>query len=398
MVIFVSLIPIPMERLSEITAIVTGGHTRLGYVLVGLVLVLFGVELIYWLGRYGRLSKYRNVRRQNPREVDGISVVVILTDDFEYLENTVPVIMGQEYADFELVVVDVSSSPEFADELQMLKARYPRLSSARLDPDPRFRISNKMIYNVGIKTAHYGNVILTTPDAAPVSSKWLDCMAKGFANGEILIAYCGLEKKRGLANGIMRCGRLMTSVRYLSAAAAGHPYRGILQNLGINKELYIEKRGFNRLNITVGEDDLFVQKLARYGDTSIIMNPHATMRQTIYGGLGGWWRQRRLLGTTRESYPGRARRATTAELWFRFILMLAIAACGVYMPLYTALGAAAVWIIRSFIVRHQTVRISRRLGEKGLGGWMMLYDIVEPFVYIILTVLRYIRPPKENWK
>ena len=387
-----------MERLGEIAAIITGEHTILGYVLVGLVLLLFGVDMVYWIGRYGRLSKYRNVRRQHPRKVDGISIVVILTDDFEYLENTIPVIMGQEYPDFELVVVDVSSSPEFADELHMLKTRFTNLATARLDPDPRFRISNKMIYNVGIKTARYGNVILTTADAAPDSSKWLDCMAKGFANGEILIAYCGLEKQPGLINRLMRCGRLMTSVRYLSAAASGYPYRGILQNLGINRELYIEKRGFNRLNLTVGEDDVFVQKLARYGDTSIIMNPHAVMRQTIWGGLRGWWRQRKLLSTTRELYPGRARRATMAELFFRFALMLAVAACAVYMPLYTALGAAAVWIIRSFIVRHQTVRICRRLGENGLGSMMMIYDIIEPFVHMTLTASRYIQPPKENWK
>lgn len=385
-----------MEKLSEIVAIITGEHTTLGCVLMGLVLTLFGVELIYWLGRYGRLAKYRNVRRQHPREVDGISIVVILTDDFDYLENTIPVIMGQEYPDFELVVVDVSSSAEFADELQMLKTRFPNLTSARLDPDPRFRISNKMIYNVGIKTARYGNVILTTPDASPTSSKWLDCMAKGFANGEILIAYCGLEPTRG--NGLMRCSRLMTSVRYLSAAAAGHPYRGILQNLGINKELYLEKRGFNRLDMTVGEDDIFVQKLARYGDTSIIMNPHATMRQRIWDGLRGWWRQRRLLSTTLDLYPGRARRATTTELCFRFALMLSITACAVYMPLFTALGAAVIWIIRALVVRHQTVRICRRLGEKGLAGWMMFYDLVEPFAYMTLTVSRYIRRPKENWK
>lgn len=387
-----------MDKLSEIVAIITGEHTVSGYVLLGLVLALFGVELIYWLGRYGRIARYRNVRRRNPREVDGISVVVILTDDFAYLENTVPKIMGQDYSDFELVIVDVSSTADFADELRMLRMRYPNLTTARLDPDPRFRISNKMIYNVGIKTAHYGSVILTTPDACPTSSKWLDCMAKGFANGEILVSYCGLEEMPGAGNRLMRCARLMVSVRYLSAAVAGRPYRGILQNLGINRQLYIEKRGFNRLDMTVGEDDLFVQKLARWGDVSTIMNPHATVRQTIHGGFSGWWRQRKLLGTTRGFYPGWAQRETTMELCFRFALLLAVIACAAFMPLYTALGAAALWIGRAFIVRHQTVRICRRLGEKGLGWWMMLYDLAEPFVCMSLSASRYIRPPKEIWK
>lgn len=387
-----------MEKFYEILDIVAGGNRTLGLALLGLLAALFCVELYYWIRRYGGISKYRNRKRRNPLEVDGISIVVILGDDFHYLENTVPKIMGQQYPDFELVVVEVSASPEFSDELKLLKMRYPNLVSARLDPDPRFRISNKMIYNVGIKTARYNNIILTTPDACPTSPRWLEFMARGFENSEVIVAYCGIEPHRGMGNAMMRCGRFMVSARYLSSAIAGRPYRGVLQNLGFNKRLYLESRGFNHLDITIGEDDLFVQKIARRDNTSIIINPHATVRQTMWGGFGGWWRSRRLLGTTRRFYPGWAKRATTAELCFRFLFMLTAIVCAVFLPLYTGLGAIGLMIGRAFIVRHQTRRISKRVGETGLGWWMMLYDLIEPFVYIALAASRYIKPPQELWK
>lgn len=387
-----------MDKLNEIAGIVTGGRSMEGAILIGLTLLFFGIGLYFWLGRYARLARYRNPKRDVPREVDGISVVVILTDDFQYLDETLPKIMGQHYPDFEVVVVDLNSSPEFADELRAATLRYPNLTTARLDPNPRFRISNKMIYNVGIKSARYDNVMLTTPDAYPVSPRWLDCMAKGFANGEIVIGYCGIAQPRGIGARLMWCGRFMMSVRYLSSAIRGRTYRGILQNIGFNRRLYIEKRGFNHLDTTLGEDDLFIQKIAPFGQTAVIMNSHAITRQTVYGGVAGWWRGCRLSGSVRRFYPPRAKRAITTELIFRFLLMLSVIGCALLLPLYTALGAVALWVGRMCVVRYQTARTSRRLGEKGLSWMLMFYDIAEPFIHLMLRISRMVHAPKEIWK
>lgn len=387
-----------MERLNEIIGVVTGEDRVQALILIGLFLTLFALELWFWLGRYGRIPKYRNRQRANPSTIDGISVVVILGDDFHYLEHTLPRIMAQDFPAFELVVIEVGSSPEFSDELKMLKLQYPNLSSARLDPDPRFRISDKMIYNVGIKTARYNNVMLATADAYPVSAKWLECMAKGFGNGEVVIGYCGLKPEKGAANRMMRCSRLMMSVRYLAAGIAGLPYRGIIQNLGFTKELYLDNRGFNHLDMAIGEDDLFVQKVATRDNTSIVMNPNATMRQTVWGGAAAWWRMRRVRGVARRYYPWRARMAASSELWVRFMLLITGVVCAVVLPLYTVIGIAAIWTGRLFIVRHQALRISKRLGEQKLGTAMMLYDIIEPFAAAAVSISRRIKPADEVWK
>lgn len=386
-----------MDRITQIIDIATAGRPTTGLILVALLLLLFGIELRYWLGRYARIPRYRNPRREVHPPIDGISIVVLLGDDYFYLENTLPKLMGQQYPDFEVVIVEVSSTPEFSDELELHKARYPNLATARLDPDPRFRISDKMIYNIGIKTARYSNIILTTPDASPVSAKWLDCMAKGFENGDVVIGYCGLEPHKGFINKMLRCSRLMFSIRYLSSAIAGRPYRGILQNLGFTKKIYFANRGFNHLDMTIGEDDLFIQKIATRENTSIVMNPHATVRQDWRGGTSGWWRRRRINGTARRFYPAAARRATSIELFVRFFFLLTVIAFAVLMPLYTAFGALGVWIIRLFIVRHKTSLICRRLGEKGLSGTMLIYDLIEPFTSIFISISRRIRPMKEVW-
>lgn len=387
-----------MISFDNILNLIAGTSGTAGLVLAGTTVALLIAELWIWLTRYARIPKYRNRRRAEPTTVDGISVVVVLGDDFDYLENTVPKIMAQQFPDLELVIMEVATSPEFSDEVQAARERYTNLVSARIDPDPRFRISDKTIYNIGIKTARYDSVILTTADAAPSSTHWLECMAKGFGNGEVVIGYCGVMAARGFGNAVMRCDRLMSAVRYLSSAVAGRPYRGILCNLGISRELYLESRGFNHLNMTVGEDDLFVQKVATRANTSVVMNHNATIRQSEWGGMRTWWRKRRLGELTREFYPRRAMWAVGAELIVRTLFMLAVVACAVFMPLYTALGAAGLWLVRLFVVRHQIARISRRLGERRLSTRMMLWDVAEPFAAAVVRLSIMIKPPREVWK
>jgi hypothetical protein len=387
-----------MIDINEILLLITGPRGTAGLVLVAAVAVLLGVELWFWVHRYGRLSKWRNRRRQHPAKVDGISVVVVVGDDFLWLDNALPQIMGQSYPDFELVVIEVASSPEFSEALQMAKMRFDNIVSARIDPDPRFRISDKMIYNIGIKTARYGNVVLATPDTAPVSAKWLDCMAKGFADGDVVVGYCGLQPAKGFANAMIRCSRLSMSIRYLASAIAGHTYRGLLGNIGFTKAVYLENRGFNHLDMTIGEDDLFIQKIASRDNVSIVLNPHATVRETFWGGLRSWWRLRRLCGKAREIYPVWAKRAVSVELIVRTLFMGAVAACALWMPLYTGLGALGLWLLRLLVVRHQAARISRRLGEKGLATRMMLWDIFEPLLSFITSLSQSIKPAREVWK
>lgn len=384
--------------LISILGLIAGKTGLTGLCLAGGVVLLLVAELWIWVGRYGRLSKFRNRQREMPREVEGISVVVIAGDDFAFLENGLPRMMAQTYPNFELVVIEVGSSIEFSEELRVAGRRFENLTTARIDPDPRFRISDKMVYNIGIKTARYNNVVLATIDALPESERWLECVAKGFANGDVVVGYCGVEPARGFANKVMRCSRLAMSVRFLAAAARGHAYRGMLGNMGFRKELYLENRGFNHLDMTIGEDDLFVQKIVSRDNVSVVLNPHAVVMETFWGGMRGWWRGRRLGGMARDIYPFRARFAMTFELVLRAFFAFAVAACAVWMPMYTGMGAVALWVFRLFVVRHQVVRVSRRVGEHGLATRMMLWDIFEPLFAFLIFASQHMKPAREIWK
>ncbi len=387
-----------MNTIPDIFEMLITRYGTWGLTLTVLILALFCVQLYFYLGQYSGIHKYKNRLKGPEREVDGISVVVVMGEDRWYIENVLPRIMKQKYRNFEVVLVTVGAEADFLDELEALKQRYPNLVATKIEEDPRFPISNKMAYNVGIKASSFGHIVMTTTEAMPTSDKWLDCMAMGFAAGEVLIAYCGMEQRAGFANKMMRSGRFMMSVRYLASAVKGKPFRSIIHNMGFTKEIYFVNRGFDHLNMNLGEDDLFVNRIANAGNMSVVLNPHATMRQIPLGKLP-WWRERqRFYASTFRFYPDYAKNTREWETGSRLLFFIAVIAAIVVMPLEIKLAALGLFIVRLAIVRFTMWRIRRRLNERKLGWALMLYDIYSPMSDILNYFYRLVRPAPGVWR
>lgn len=366
--------------------------------LIVLILALFIIQIYYYIGVYGRIAKYRIAPDIHARSIEGISVVVVVRDDFRFVEQILPRLLTQEYESFEVVVVDVGLNSDVYDILQNMKLIYPNLTTTKFKQDPRFPISNKMALNVGIKAAHHEYMVITTSDSSPASQKWLSLMAKGFAKGDVVLGYCSVEPRSGLANKLMRATRLMQGMRFLGSAIRGLPYRGMIQNLGLTRTLYFSVKGFDHLNMNVGEDDLFIQRIASQHNTSVVMHPHATVVQHQWGGLSWWRRMRRFYGFTFRYYPSYVKHFIGLELISRLMFVVAVMMAVIFMPLYVKIGAAAVWLLRLVVVEFQIVKIGRRLGDRGLMWTYILHDFLAPFDEIMLSLVRRFRTVTGIWR
>ena len=347
--------------------------------LVAAIIVLFVIQLWYWMRYYARIPAYRVDRGQErDQQQFAVSVIVVVQDDYSYIEETLPLILDQQYPQFEVVVVDLASSEEFSDALLNMQERWPHLVTTKIEQDPRFPIGRKLALNVGIKAARYERLLITTTAAHPTSDRWLALMARGFERGDVVLGYCGMEQKGGLVNKLIRCARVMSSVRALSAAILGVPYRGSIHNLGFTKTLYFGAKGFNYLNLNTGEDDLFLQQIATAANTAIILHPKAAVRQWQWGGVGWWHNVRKFESYTYKYYPLRVKNAIEWELGSRLLLFLTLLTALCVLPTELKAGAAVLWILRLGIVEFQSWRIRRRLGEGGLGWTWILYDLWAP--------------------
>ena len=197
-----------------------------GAALAAVLVVLLCVQLWYYLFAYGRIPGYKNSRRRQVLDAEPpLSVIVpMFSEDTLFVEERLPLMLAQEYSDFEVVIVYVGRDNDFFEDLLRIRQSFPRVTATKIEQDARFPISTKMALNVGIKSAHYEHLIVTSTDVRPLSDRWLALMAKGFLRGDVVVGYCGLERRRGLADRWMRTDRMMETLRdgvyYLTSDSA----------------------------------------------------------------------------------------------------------------------------------------------------------------------------------
>ena len=370
-----------------------------GIALAGAVLAMFGVQLYYYIFVYGRIPGYKNNRRPAVLEADPqVSVVIpLFSEDYSFVEERLPLILAQNYPDFEVVIVYVGHDSDFYEDLVRLKQSFPQITTTKIHLDPRFPISRKMALNVGIKSAHYECMVFTSTDAVPQTDRWLSLMAKGFMRGEIVVGYCGVERGKGFSNYMMRAWRMMHSVDWISSAVCGRPYRGMRQNYGFTKRLYFGANGFSHLNMNIGEDDLFMSRIIAPGNVSVVLSPRATLREKSWGGLKWWIGTQRFFGGAIPFYPLWVKNFIQWELGSRILFWLAAIVALAVMPWEFKIAAGVLLLARFAIVLVEARRISRRLGEEKICGRYFLYDLLSPFFALLLGLLL-LRKDERVWR
>ena len=369
-----------------------------GIVLGAIILVLFIIQISLHLGIFGRIASFRLMNKKQIRDKEpGISVVVSLfAEDANYLDSSLTSLLTQDYSEFEVVVVYVGNSDDFFADIKSLKRLYPHLTPVHIDYSPHYPVSTKIALNVGIKSAKYDFVITTSSDATPLSERWLSLLAKGFMYGDIVLGYSGIAPQSGFANFIFREYQFNDSIAWLSSAIRNRTYCASRNALGFKKSLYFDVRGFNHLNMNVGENDLFVQQIATRDNVSVVLSPRATCTERTWGSWSWWWQRTKLLHTTHRYYPKGAMAASTAELLIRSLFFASVITALVLMPWEFVVAALIVALLRYFIVMFVAIRNARRLGESGLIALHFIYDIIEPALRFTIALSSH-KKHKKSW-
>jgi len=381
-----------MERFSEIYSAVADLYGTEGIILAALILATFAIEIYYYAGIYAPIAGFRLQKRRKILDAEPpVSVIVpVFSENLAYLDEGLVELLTQDYDRFEIVAVYVGNDENFYADLVRLRNLYPHLKTTQIDYSPRYPVSVKTALNVGIKAATNEHVVMTTTDASPASKRWLSLMAKGFMYGDIVLGYCGLESKKGFLDHFFREYRLTESMAWLASAIRRRPFGATRHNFGFTKTLYFGVRGFNHLNMNVGEDDLFIRRIATADNVAPVLSPSAACIEKRWGGLSWWYNRTLYRGATRKYYPFGARNFMAFELVVRILFFAATICAMAAMPFEYALAAAGLLAVRCCTVAFVMLRVSRRLGERGIIGRHILYDIVEPFVraYIRVSLLK----------
>lgn len=229
------------------------------------------VQLLYLLiVRRRPLSRIRAEKKGRLKVTDeqpGITVVVYAHNQADDLLHNLPVLLDNNYPDFEVVVVDDGSTDDTENVLTQMDQRSEHFFHTTIAERVRTVSHRKLAMMLGVKAAHNGIILMTQAQCVPSSPEWIASMAKHFTPGiDAVIGPTVYESRTGFMNRFMQWDYFDRMITMLGLTIASKPYSGWSTNMAFRKEIFFDNhnRAFsNHLDIHPGEDDVFLKYATR---------------------------------------------------------------------------------------------------------------------------------------
>jgi len=364
-------------------------------ILLGLFAFAFLLQqLFYWI-IFWRLARYK--QPENSSGLAGVSVVICAHNEYHQLNQTLPLILEQNYPEYEVLVVNHSSDDDTHFLLTSLEEKYPHLSTIYIREDLNFFSGKKFPLSIGIKSAKHDLVLLTDADCRPSSKDWIRHMQSAFQpKTEIVLGYSPYYRSAGLLNKLIRFDTALIATQYLSYALSGIPYMGVGRNLSYLKHLFYKNQGFIRhYRVRSGDDDLFINRVANRSNTSIMVDPESYTFSDPKQTFGTWITQKKRHLSTSHLYKAKHKILlglyvfTQAVFYILFILQLAL-----NLSVIPVLGIFCLRLISQYIVFSGCLR---KLNEKDLVPLLPFYEIMILIFNAGIMVSNVIHKP-TRWK
>lgn len=341
-------------------------------------LASFGLQLLYYLVVFLRVT-FKVKSLEFAASPQGVTVLVCAHDEEDNLKELLPLLYEQDHPDFEIVVVDDRSNDGTYDFLLAEKERSTIMNPVFVDRTPDYANGKKWGLTLGIKAAKHEWVLLTDADCRPASKHWIQEMAHHFTEeNQFVLGYSPYKKAKGLLNSFIRFETIYTALQYLGFAQLGMPYMGVGRNLAYRKSFFLEKKGFHDFfGVTGGDDDIWVNRHARKGNTSVCYGPDSLAWSIPENKWSAYYRQKKRHLSVGKLYRARDRfllgvmAISHTLLWVSGIAL-------VFFP-QMAISLGSMWLGR-FIIQYMVFGLAcRRLGHR-FDLWLLPFL---DFIYLI---------------
>lgn len=340
------------------------------------------IQLIFIWGVFGRLAFYKP--KTDNRIEKPVSVVITSRNDYYYLKNHLPIVLEQDYPEYEVVVVNDHSDDETNDLLKILSDKYPHLKVVDMSFSVSFYPGKKFPLSIGIKSAKNEILLLTDADCKVNSKDWIRNMQQGFDDStQIILGYGPYQAQKGFLNTLIRYYSYFTALQYLSFALSKMPYMGVGRNLAYRKSLFYENNGFiSHYQVASGDDDLFINETANSKNVKICIKPESYTYSFPKTTFSQWVSQKRRHLSTGKLYKSK----------HQFLLSLYPFSLLVFYSLFTwqmisgylfyyALGMMGLRLISFLIIQKTTMD---KLKEKKL---FLTSPLLELFIFLLNSIL-----------
>lgn len=212
-----------------------------------------------------------------------VSVVIPCCNQAHSLKRNLPIVLGQNYTRYEVIVVDESSTDETQEVLTLMGQQYPNLRHTFVPATTRYVSRRKLAVTLGIRAARAPWVLLTYADAYPQTSDWIRFMAAAMSDEvDFVLGPADYEDNGGRFSARAIYGRRCAMVRNLRAACSGHAVGADGANWAVRKSYFMECNGYaDTLTLPLGEADSLVVAISRKNKIAWSVHPQASVCQQL---------------------------------------------------------------------------------------------------------------------
>jgi glycosyltransferase involved in cell wall biosynthesis len=366
------------------------------FILFVLFSVGFLIQMFFYLFYFTRLAFYKNSANEN--YTPPVTIIICAKNEEDNIQKHLPLIMGQDYPEYEVIVVNDFSTDDTEYILEEYQKKHSNFRAITIKQEGSHAIGKKYPLTLGIKGAKYEIVLLTDADCYPKGKNWIRTMVRQYHNPEkeIVLGYGAYEKRKGLLNRIIRFDTFQIALQYFSYSLAGAPYMGVGRNLSYKTPLFFRNKGFaSHTHIPSGDDDLFVQKVANGKNVAIEVVAEGHTVSVVKKRFINWAIQKKRHMTTGKVYKDGVK-VKLALFPMSYVLFM-----GIFITLIILKYAMYVVLSLFFIKFVLQMTIFRKamvkLEEKDL--WLLapflelLLIFIYPYIYLSQTYSK-----ADKWK
>lgn len=341
-------------------------------ILLFLFLLAFACQVYFYLRYFLKLANYQEKEKIEENGLP-VSLILAVKNEKENLIKHLPLILNQDYKEFEIVIVDDHSSDETKAWIRAQKCSKVKYFALQEKSGKKAAVAK------GVEAAKYDVLLLTDADCKPASRNWMKLMSQKLKKeNTMVLGYGPYSKRPSLLNALIRYETFQTALQYFSFAICGKAYMGVGRNLGYRKSLFLQSQSPEKYaNIRSGDDDLLVNEMAEKATVNICTQVEAHTISTPKTSWGSYWVQKRrhLQAGTKYKQADRMRLAalggSTFIFWSCFLLLCAKASfIMIIFPIFA---------VKLMLQYFTFGRIMQKLQEGNLLIWAPLLE----FLYII---------------
>ncbi|MCB9033940.1 MAG: glycosyltransferase [Chitinophagales bacterium] len=355
-----------------------------GYIAVIIIQLLF---YIFFLFKFNQKNQIKN--NDLP-----ITIVVCCKNEAQNLKRLIPIIMQQDYPNFELLLVDDGSTDSTVDVIIHYKKEYKNINYLFVDEKDKIGVGKKFALQQGVQKAQHDIIVVTDADCYPISKEWLQKMVQAKQDKAIVLGislpFCingnTVEKLQDYETSI-------TALQYISLANINCAYMGVGRNMLFEKQVFLDKNWTDKeMNMLSGDDDLFIQTQAKKNNVTTCTDTNAYTYFDAKSTWNAWFKQKQRHLSTGFTYQIKHKVILSLFLLTKLLVYMLSIMISIYNFKY---------LVLLLLYSELILLTSRYLYKKNnlfqFFKFSFVFDIIYCFSIIFIGLVAYFKPSK-SWK